>query len=137
MTTAVYTIERKVHFRHAGHGRGKQLHDGPVPEAPRLPRGRVPRIARLMALALHFDELIRTGEVVNYTEVARLGRVTRARVSQVMSLVYLAPDIQEAVLLLPRTERGRDAIILRDLLPIAAVSDWRQQRRLWADLTEA
>ncbi len=52
-----------------------------------------------------------------------------------MNLVYLAPDIQEALLFLPRTERGRDRIILADLQPIAALPDWRQQRRRWAEWT--
>jgi hypothetical protein len=54
-----------------------------------------------------------------------------------MSLLHLAPALREALLFLPRTERGRDAIILKDLLPIAAMPDWRQQRRQWAELTEA
>jgi hypothetical protein len=48
--------------------------------------------------------------------------------------LHLAPDLQEAILFLPRTERGRDRVILRDLLPIAAVPDWGRQRRLWAAL---
>jgi hypothetical protein len=60
------------------------------------------------------------------------GNVTRARVCQIMNLVYLAPDIQEAILHLPRTQRGRDPIILADLQPIAATPDWRRQRRWWA-----
>jgi hypothetical protein len=51
-----------------------------------------------------------------------------------MNLVYLAPDLQEAILFLPRTERGRDRIILADLQPIAATPDWRRQRRWWARL---
>jgi hypothetical protein len=88
-----------------------------------------------MALAIRFDKLIRDGVVADYSELARSGHVTRARVSQVMSLLHLAPDIQEAVLFLPRTERGRDPLVLRDLLPIAAGPDWRQQRRMWADLS--
>jgi len=46
----------------------------------------------------------------------------------------LAPDIQEALLFLPRTESGRDRIILADLQPIASTPDWRRQRRLWARL---
>jgi hypothetical protein len=53
-----------------------------------------------------------------------------------MSLLYLAPDIQEQVLFLPRTERGRDPVILHDLLPIAATADWTKQRRLWRRLWE-
>src|SRR3712207_3152134 len=34
-------------------------------------------------------------------KVARLGHVTRARVTQIMNLLNLAPDIQEAILFLP------------------------------------
>jgi hypothetical protein len=63
--------------------------------------------------------------------------VTRARVSQVMSLLCLAPDIQEEVLFLPRVERGRDSVILHDLLPIASAADWTKQRRLRRRLWEA
>ena len=53
-----------------------------------------------------------------------------------MSLLYLAPDVQEQVLFLPRIERGRDPVILHDLLPIAAAADWTKQRRLWRRLRE-
>jgi hypothetical protein len=89
-----------------------------------------------MALALRFERLIRTGVVADYTTLAALGRVTCARVTQIMNLVQLAPDIQEAILFLPRVERGQDPIILRQLQPIAAVLDWRQQRRLWRTLCD-
>ena len=106
-------------------------------ETPALPPGRVPRVSRLMALALRFDELVRTGQVASYSELASLGHVTRARVSQIMNLLYLAPDIQEALLFLPLTLRGRDPIILADLMPIAAAFDWRKQRRLWRQLLPA
>jgi hypothetical protein len=135
--TTTWTIERPVHFRHAGHGRGKQAHEGLAPADLSLPTGRVPRVAKLMALALRFDDLVRTGEIASYAELARLGHVTRARVCQILNLVCLAPDIQEALLFLPRTERGRDRIILADVQPIAAMPDWRKQRRRWADLTGA
>ena len=75
--------------------------------------------------------------LASYSELAEVAHVTRARVSQIMNLVNLAPDIQEALLHLPRTERGRDPIILRDLQPIASVIDWRWQRRLWSELSAA
>ena len=52
-----------------------------------------------------------------------------------MNLINLAPDLQEAILFLPPTVRGRDAIHLRLLQPIAAAFDWKKQRRLWKDLT--
>jgi hypothetical protein len=87
-----------------------------------------------MALALRLDELVRTGQVPSYSALASLGHVTRARISQIMNLLHLAPDIQEALLFLPPTQRGRDVIILADLQPIAAAVDWRKQRRLWRKL---
>ena len=102
-----------------------------------MPPGRVPRVARLMALALRLDELVRTGQVASYSALASLGHVTRARICQILNLIHLAPDIQEALLFLPPTVRGRDPIILADLMPIAAAFDWRKQRRLWRQLLPA
>jgi hypothetical protein len=87
-----------------------------------------------MALALRFDEMVRSGQIRSYCELATLGHVTRARISQIASLLHLAPDIQEALLFLPPTERGRDPIILADLVPLAAAFDWRKQRRRWRQL---
>ena len=84
-----------------------------------------------MALAIRFEQLIRTGEVADYAELARLGHVTRARITQIMNLLLLAPDIQEQLLFLPRIEGGKERIHLRQLQPIAAVPDWRKQRHLW------
>ena len=135
MTTSL-TIEREVHFQRRRHGR-KELRDGAAPACASLPPGRVPRVARLLALAHRFDGLIRTGAVRDFAELARLGRVTRARISQVMNLLNLAPAIQEEILFLARTERGRDAIILADLQPIASVMSWPEQRRMWAQLVVA
>jgi|SRR5579872_1008988 len=128
------TIACQVHFEGRGRGNRRRLERGPEP-APRLP-GRVPRVARLLALALRLDEQVRRGAISNYAEVAALGHVTRARVSQIMNLVHLAPDIQETILFLPRTQHGRDPIIVRDLQPIAAIPDWRKQRVLWQQLTK-
>ena len=125
------TIECAVHFEKHGRGR-KELAVGAAP--PELPPGRVPRVARLLALAHRLDRLLRSGLVKDYAALARLGHVTRARISQVMNLLYLAPDLQEAVLFLPRTERGRDPIPLWRLQPIAATVDWKKQRTLWANL---
>jgi len=88
-----------------------------------------------MALAIRFGELMRSNEVTTYAELARLGRVTRARMTQVMSLLSLASDIQEEILFLPPTRKGRDRVQLRHILPIAALSDWRQQRVRWKNLS--
>jgi hypothetical protein len=125
------TIEVPVPLPHVGRGSREERRSDA--EAA-LPPGRVPRVARLMALALRFDELVRTGQVASYSALASLGHVTRARICQIMNLLHLAPDLQEALLFLPPTHRGRDAIILADLQPIAAAFDWRKQRRRWRKL---
>ena len=96
--------------------------------------GNVPRIARLMALAIRFDGLVRRGEVRDYADLARLGYVTRARITQIMNLLNLAPDIQEALLFLPRTLQGRDPIREKDVRPIAGVAHWSRQRAMWVQL---
>lgn len=62
-----------------------------------------------MALALRFEGYVRGGGVSDYAGVARLGHVSRARISQIMSLPHLAPDIQEALLFLPRVGSVRSS----------------------------
>jgi len=69
-----------------------------------------------MALAIKLDHLVRSGQVKDYAELARLGHVTRARMSQIISLLNLAPDIQEAILFLPKTLKGRDSISSREVI---------------------
>lgn len=123
-----------IHFGRAKRGR-KELRPGePPPVQPPPTFSRVPRIARLMALALRVQRLIESGEVHDYAELARLGHVTRARVTQIMNLLNLAPDIQEAILFLPPIESGRDPIRELQLRPLTLVPDWRKQRRMWEDV---
>jgi len=71
------------------------------PTEPELPR--IPRITRLMALAIKFQDMVDRGEVRDYADLARLGYVTRARLTQIMNLMLLAPDIQECILFGPRS----------------------------------
>ncbi|WP_297030976.1 hypothetical protein [Thermogutta sp.] len=101
-------LHATVHFRCGRNGR-KYLKLGQAPRV-KTPQGRVPRAARLMALAIHFDRLIREGVIKDQAELARVGHVSRARVTQIMNLLCLAPDIQEELLFLPRVEQGRDPI---------------------------
>jgi hypothetical protein len=96
--------------------------------------GRVPRVARLLALAIRLEQLVQARVIANYAALAALGHVSRARVTQIQNLLLLAPDIQEALLFLPRTERGRDPIHLRQLQRLALVADWKEQRKLWQAL---
>lgn len=106
----------------------------PGAPSPGLSPGRVPRVARLMALAIRFERLIRERVVADYAELARLGHVSRARVTQIMNLLILAPDIQEQILFLPLTTEGRDPIREHDLRPIAAEPDWAKQQAGWGKL---
>ena len=131
MSTAI-TFRTKLHFNRRKAGR-KCVRAGDAPPVP-AERGRVPRISRLMALAIRFDRLVQAGEVADYAELARLGHVTRARVTQIMNLLMLAPDIQEELLFLPRIEEGRDRLHMKLLLPIAATADWNKQHRIWREL---
>ncbi len=62
--------------------------------------------------------------------------VTRARITQIMNLLHLAPDIQEDLLFLPRTTKGRDSIRETDMRPIAATAHWSRQRKMWKHLKE-
>ena len=132
------TVERSFHVSTADHGRGviepatghEPLHPQPEPKSV----GRIPRITRLMALAIKFDGYLRDGVVTDCAELARAGHVTRARITQLMDLNLLAPDIQAAILSLPRPTQGRDPIRERHLRPISALSDWGQQRALWRRL---
>jgi hypothetical protein len=95
-------------------------------------QGNIPRVSRLMALAIRFDGLLRREEIEDYADLARLGYVSRARITQIMNLLNLAPDIQEEILFLPKTTKGRDTIREKDLRPIAALPQWNRQRKMWA-----
>jgi hypothetical protein len=126
-------LDCRVSFKRGRNGR-KHLRVGRS-AAPDAPRGRVPRVARLMALAIKLDGQIRAGDLSDWADVARLGHVTRGRASQIAALMNLAPDIIEAVLYMPIVERGRDPITERDLRPITAVVSWAKQRRMWKALS--
>jgi len=126
-----FTIQTKVHFRSGARSK-KELRTGE--ERPGMPVGRAPRISRLMALAIRIDGLVKNQVVPDYATAARLGHVTRARMSQITNLLHLAPDIQEAALFLPPVKHGRDPIAERNIRPIAAIPDWRKQRKMWKSL---
>lgn len=130
------TTEYKVHFE-VGRKTRKQLTEGAAPPAQEtlVEPGTVPRVSRLMALAIRLERLLRDGVARDYADLARLGGVTRARLTQIMNMLLLAPDIQEELLFLPRTIAGRHPVTEHDMRRIAAVPDWRKQRRLWKSLT--
>jgi len=85
-----------------------------------------------MALAIRFEGLVREEKIRDYAELARLGRVTRARMSQIMKLVHLAPDIQEQLLFLPEIKGLNE----RNLRAVVRLIDWSEQRRLFQEITD-
>lgn len=127
-----FTIRQKVDFsstrRRARTERPEQTSNAP---------GRVPRVSRIVALAIRIDQLLSEGTIGSLAEAGRLTHVTRARMSQILNLTNLAPDIIEAILFLPRIESGRDPINERDLRPIASELNWTKQRAMWRDLIKA
>ena len=113
--------------RGPGHGENKMLSSDSQRSKSEQAGRAIPRIARLMALAIRFDRLLRAEEFRDYAEIARLGRVTRARMTQIMKLLDLAPDIQEQILYLP-TLKGLNE---RNLRPIVSRIDWNEQRPMF------
>jgi hypothetical protein len=95
------------------------------------PIGHVPRVTRLLALAHHFDHLIAQGIVADYAEIARLAQMSRARVTQISYLRFLAPEIQETIASHPRAYK-KDPISEKALRQIAQVPDWDTQQRLFS-----
>jgi hypothetical protein len=128
-------MEYTIHFRKGQNGR-KQIREGKAPDPEPLPVGNIPRISKLMALAIKMDGMIRDGIVKDYTELATLGRVTCARITQIMNLLYLAPDIQEEILFLDRVTQGKDPITEKRVGKLAMVCNWSKQRRQWIILKQ-
>jgi len=129
--TKSFTIEKDIHFQCRARGR-REVRPGIEPPATET-SPRVPRIARLMALAIRFNGLIQTGQIRDQAELSHLGQVTRARISQILALIHLAPDIQEDLLFFEGGGRRLD-LLLADLRPLCTVADWSAQRRRWRTL---
>ncbi len=122
-------VKQKVEIVRGNAGR-KQIASAPVAR-PAAPLGRIPRISKLMALAIRFDGLLRSGVVSDQSELARLAQVTQPRMTQIMNLLHLAADIQEQILFLPPVLKGNDPIHEKMLRPLTAQIDWAKQREMW------
>ena len=111
--------------------RGGKLHrfadraparEGPAP--------RPARVAQMLTLAHRLQNAIALGEYKDRAEVARQLGLTRARITQLMDLLLLVPDIQELVLGLEAVD-GAEPLSERGLRPIAKTLSWAEQRNLW------
>ncbi len=122
------TVVRPLHFVR----QGKRTKAVSAPKAAKPARpARVPRVARLMALAIEFEKMLRKGDVGDHSELARLCNVTQPRMTQIMNLLHLAPDVQEALLFLPPVVHGHDPITERHLRHICGRQSWSSQRKAW------
>lgn len=125
MSNRTQTIEVEVLIQRGKPGtRGRKGSNGNVPSP------RVPRISRLMALAIKFQSMTDRGEVRDYADLARLGFVTRARLTQIMNLLLLAPDIQEHLLSLASAGAVRET----QLRSVAGIVEWREQRQCFESI---
>ena len=113
----------------------RQINRAPKKLAPAaesgLKRGRFPRITQVLAMALQFQEMIGKGEIRRHADLARLACVSRERISQMMVLTWLAPDIQEAILRLPQMPGGRFPVSEGALRKVARLALWEDQRARW------
>lgn len=112
--------------------KGRVTNDG----SARPTAGRLPQITRVVALAIHLDNLIRQGDAKDYADIGRLSCLCRERVSQMMRLNYLAPDIQVELLYLPPTPTGRYPVSETAVRKIANLLPWADQRRAWTALKQ-
>jgi hypothetical protein len=101
------------------------------PKPPKEPR--TPRVVELLRKAIEWQALLESGEVPNQAEIARRERITRARVTQVLGMLRLAPEIQEHILSMPDMVR-RPTVTERALRPIAEL-DAGDQARAFKSLT--
>lgn len=95
---------------------------------------RIPRVTRLLALAIKFQDMVDHGEVRDYADLARLGFVTRARLTQIMNLLLLAPDIQAEILAWSAHGEEYPKTPERHLRRLTQIPAWGSQRRLWSEL---
>lgn len=123
------TVDVEIIIQRKQHSNARK--GGRAPRADAAPR--IPRITRLMALAIRFQEMVDRGEVRDYADLARLGYVSRARITQIMNLLMLAPDIQEHLLGL--SERSVSAKIFpeRSIRSTTSLVSWADQRAAWRD----
>lgn len=95
------------------------------------PQGRVPRISKLMALAIRYDQMLNDGVVQSQTELAELLHVSQPRMTQIMNLLHLSPEIQEEILFLAEVAEGRELVTERELRGIVMLWGWTSQREAW------
>ncbi len=120
------TVTRTVSFAVKGKRKSERKVEQPV--------GRVPRISKLMALAIRYDQMLNEGVVQSQTELAELLHVSQPRMTQIMNLLHLSPEIQEEILMLPLRYSGKDELFERDLRGLVQLTSWDNQQSLFIQI---
>jgi predicted XRE-type DNA-binding protein len=128
------TAKHKLEFKSGKRTARTIVEAGTHPEQPTA--SRLPRITKMMALAIRLDHLIKSRQVIDQAELARIGHVSRARLTQIMDLNLLAPDIQEHVLFLDSIEPHCRLPLEREVREIATLLNWAVQRSSWISYAE-
>ncbi len=97
-----------------------------LPKKKEIP-GKVPTVSRMMALAIYYERLMKEGIIKSVSDIGRLEGVSQQRVSQVMSLLYLSPKLQEKILTLPRQYPYSKFISAEKAIQIAKEIDFEKQ----------
>ncbi len=90
------------------------------------PKPKTPRVVELLRRAIEWKALLESGEVASQAEIALREGITRARVTQIMGMLRLAPEIQEKIQSLPDIV-GRPPITERMLRPFRRIRVQRDQ----------
>jgi hypothetical protein len=99
----------------------------PSQASPRPPKApREPRVKELLLQAQEWQKMLNSGEVRNQAEIAQREGITRARVTQILNLLNLAPEIQDHILNLPKIS-CRSAVTERSLRPITLITNNDEQ----------
>jgi hypothetical protein len=103
------------------------------PRPPTVSVARPARVAIMLALAHQIVAAISTGRLHDQADAARRLGVTRPRITQLLYLLQLAPDLQEHVLFLDVVD-GIEPLTERTLRVVTRTKAWAQQRLLLATI---
>lgn len=123
----------KLPFETSSSSHGRQRVGAPKPKKSSAP-AKLPHITKLLALAIRLEHLLATGQVKDQAEIARTAGITRARVTQIINLTNLAPDIQQEILDLEPSLDQLPPLREGEVRQIAIITNWVNQRQSWKRL---
>jgi hypothetical protein len=109
------------------------IREGTVP-VPAVRRGRAPRVARMLVQAHLFQRMLESGKARDLADLARTFKLTRARVTQILNYMLLAPDIQAEILAMSPIEPGHEPIREPEMRAVLREVLWSEQRKRWRAL---